>query len=619
MYALIYDSEVGSDFKVVQLSQLSELLRNGSESFFRSAYFYDTDDKNVITKSSAETPLYGPLTISLMVRRAKDLLLDPCYIPDFKIEVEAAGQKLPQLPARAELIKLLKSDDTYVIVNDKAYKPSSEVLDFSQVYEDSVKTIEALKRLKIPSNKMAIFATPEEISIEVHPGIIGIEGRANLNELYFNLLASITGIKQKDGKLQKTSVKTVTTDMFSPGGRILLPGSNHPRLKRPRVGVGASHFAYGVAAFSDYCSKQRSAQESVDECIKWLSFLNTETTTDPDITDKVLKMPSVYASASKTSAPKSSQPSSKVSLEDFASLKSILASQPKELAFSGDSVKTFSPGLNKALNGGWTCGKVHLIVGPRESGKLNIIIQQAMLTQKECQVLIISYENSIREFSLRCLSKITATDRATLTSTQSLQPLLNKLESFVTDNLFFSGAEIARNEIDTTEIEQLVKMLPDNQKRLVVLDSVFESVFKDNPDETMYKLKQLAQKLGITLIINFHFNIAAAKRPHFIEGQDVDLMSSFQRFVDTIITINTEKTNLRKFVAMIKGQIDAALVGKLEQKALQMAKGRRLKTDTYSLFRIIHNNNGNRELFLYLYQPDSNVFHELASLQLNRG
>jgi len=81
----------------------------------------------------------------------------------------------------------------------------------------------------------------------------------------------------------------------------------------------------------------------------------------------------------------------------------------------------------------------------------------------------------------------------------------------------------------------------------------------------------------------------------------------------------SEKVNLRRFVALLKGQIDAQLVGSLEQRALQLAGGKRLKTDTYSLVRLLHSRNGRRDLLLYLYQPDFVRFFELASTVMSRS
>jgi hypothetical protein len=81
----------------------------------------------------------------------------------------------------------------------------------------------------------------------------------------------------------------------------------------------------------------------------------------------------------------------------------------------------------------------------------------------------------------------------------------------------------------------------------------------------------------------------------------------------------SEKVNLRRFVAMLKGQIDAQVVSSLEQRALQLAGGKRFKTDTYSLLRLLHSRNGRRDTLLYLYQPDLVRLFELASIAMTRS
>ena len=82
--------------------------------------------------------------------------------------------------------------------------------------------------------------------------------------------------------------------------------------------------------------------------------------------------------------------------------------------------------------------------------------------------------------------------------------------------------------------------------------------------------------------------------------------------------MQTEKTNLRRFVTIVKGQVDQTLLTNLEQKASQAAGNKRYKSDAFTFVRVIHSVNGRRELIIYLYQPDIVKFFELGSLSMGR-
>ena len=90
-------------------------------------------------------------------------------------------------------------------------------------------------------------------------------------------------------------------------------------------------------------------------------------------------------------------------------------------------------------------------------------------------------------------------------------------------------------------------------------------------------MREIATAGRLTIIIAVHSQVICDQRPHFIEDKDIELLDRYQRHTDSIIVMHSEKVNLRRFVAMIKGQIDAQLVGSLEQKALQLAGNKRLK------------------------------------------
>ncbi|EKD82396.1 MAG: hypothetical protein ACD_39C01325G0001, partial [uncultured bacterium] len=185
----------------------------------------------------------------------------------------------------------MAAEDCLILINGHQYKPATEVFNFQQVYDDSVKCIEALKRLGIPQETMAIYATPEEISLEIHAGVLGLEGSPDLDQSYYRLLGAVADIKDAGGRALKSSIRTVVANSCQKDYKVLLPGSNHPALHRPRVSVGASHFAYGIAAFSDFCSKKRTPQESLQETLNWVKFVQTPLPPVSGLADKIRQLP----------------------------------------------------------------------------------------------------------------------------------------------------------------------------------------------------------------------------------------------------------------------------------------------------------------------------------------
>jgi len=196
---------------------------------------------------------------------------------------------------------------------------------------------------------------------------------------------------------------------------------------------------------------------------------------------------------------------------------------------------------------------------------------------------------------------------------------LEKFADGIGENLVFSGVDTNRGEFSAADLQQLADMLPGDGERLIIAESVSENALNEDFSGNMRALRDLAGTARTTVIVSVHADLKCGKRPHFIEEEDLNLLARYQRFCDSLLVMLSEKVNLRRFVALLKGQIDAQLVGSLEQRALQLAGGKRLKTDTYSLVRLLHSRNGRRDLLLYLYQPDFVRFFELASTVMSRS
>ncbi len=621
-FVTIFHPDLDGGRSVSEVTRVPELVKAHPEGCNRSALFTCDDQKS----------LAGPLTLVFAIRRARDLLLENCEYHGVDLQLEVSGRTLPQLPAARELEKLLNSPDTLVHVNGNVFKPATEVYGFQQVYDDSVRCIEALRKLGFTQETMAIYATPEEISVEVHGGAIGLEGRENLGDLYYRLLCHVAGIKDAGGRPAKTEVKTILLQSCQKDWPILLPGCNHPTLHRPRVGVGASHFAYGIAAFSDFCGKKRNLQECLQETFSWVKFIQAELPAIAGLKEKIEKLPQLplpgvgqQSRASAASAPVAAHSGR------FQPLKIELAESAQQLKGSVPVFHTIAAGLDKSLGGGWAHGGVHLVIGPRESGKASLLMQQALAVKADVPVLYLSYEHSLRDFALRAAASTAGLNLSDLqghlaiagavgdNARSTLAAAYDKLHELLPSKLFFSGVDTGRHGLDPREIQQLAAMMPGDGEKLVLIDSVCESDFVDGPAACLKQMREIAAAGRLTIIIAVHNQVVCDKRPHFIEDKDIELLDRYQRHTDSIIVMHSEKVNLRRFVAMIKGQIDAQLVGSLEQKALQLAGNKRLKTDTYTLMRLIHTRNGRRDLLLFLYQPDMGRLYELAALAMARA
>jgi KaiC/GvpD/RAD55 family RecA-like ATPase len=292
------------------------------------------------------------------------------------------------------------------------------------------------------------------------------------------------------------------------------------------------------------------------------------------------------------------------------------------------AVKSSSAGLDKCLGGGFIRNSVNLLVGPVGSGKASFLLEQALQTSKQAAILYMSFDHGLREFAQRSalaggivslsdlLGQLPSTEASGVEARKYMAGMIERFRGSLPDNFFFSGIENLRSELDVDETTELARMLPDEENKIVIIESLSAALLKE--PQKLTALKQIAVSEKLTFLISLHEQVECGKRPHFIEGADQELLERFQRHTDSIAVCSSEKINLRKFVAMVKGQIDAQLVGKLEQKALQLAGNKRLKTDSYSLMRVIHSRYGRRELLLYLYQPDFVRFFEIASIPLGR-
>ncbi len=615
------------------ITKVPELLKEHTDSCFRSAFFSEEGKANC----------YGPLTMTFAVRLAKDLLLEGCDYAGLEIKIESAGRTLPAIPAQNELLKLLEAPDTLINVNGKVFKPNTEVYGFQQVYDDAAKCMDKLKQMGFNNESMAIYATPDDITLEVNGSAIGLEGNMELASRYYKLICYLGEIKEVGGKPQKTSVKTVLLDTAMTSKQILIPGSVHPTLKRNKVGIGASHFSYGIAAFSDDCSKKHTIQECIQEALNWVKFnekkLNPvagirellDTLTTVVLPDKNKTAAAVSSSVNSATVLAALAPvTAKSYVGVFQPLKAEIEAAAASFKGIATGITAFCPGLDKTLGHGWAHGGLHIILGGRENGKSTMLIQQAVLSENKMPVLYISFEQTLKSFVVNAASLIGGINKsemfaglsgAAANSNQvklALGAAVDKLQTKLSQNLFFSGVEAGRTKFDADEIIQLAAMLPDAPSKLIIIESVCEDDFNGDINAQLQKLKAVAMAGNVTVIMSIHTNAPVSKRPNVIEEADIDYLDKYQRFSDTIINLATEKTNMRRFVALIKGQIDPALVANLEQKAMQLCGGKKLKTDTYSLARVIHNRNGRRDMLLFLYQPDMGRFFDLASVGLSR-
>ncbi len=633
MFVYLFHPELESGKKAVSLNTVPETLKNVMQGCFRSSYFFEAEvGENFASEAFAgKIPLIGSFNLTFCIRKAKDILLEGCEYPDLNIQLQVGGRVLPELPSRKDIEKALNQEDTIILVNDSPFKPETEVFGFQKVYDDSVKCIEILKKMGIPQETMALYATPEEISVEVHPGVMGLAGDPFAWKKYHNLLCYVAGVKNVSGKLHKGDIKTIVVQSSLPDYQVLLPGSTHPLLHRPKVGVGASHFAYGTAAFSDFCGKKRSVEECLQETFNWMKFVQTQIPPIAGMKEKIealSEMPIPGVSSGKSSA---GSARGAIDSGGFQPLGEVLVAN-QESFLKGPECLTFGyNSLEKAIGGGWQKSGVHLIVGNRENGKATFLSSLALKAVEIGSVLYLSLEHSQHEFLTRMvvnmnrvnrmdlLGQIAMKDETGVAARKTLARMVGNLAAKLGSAFFYRGSDSGIDSMDVDEISQFIGMLPESDSKTLFIDSIPSSIFCGEGQERLTQLKQLAVSQDITIFLSVHESYEESKKPHYIEQSDCVLLEKYQGFVDNLIVLGTEKVNLRKFVAMMKGQIDPQLVGKLEQMALQAAGGKRLKSDSYSLFKVIHTRSGRREVVLYLYQQDFSRFFELGAIQIGRN
>lgn len=625
----LYQRDFNNGRESCELERVPEFLKEHSDGCLRSCFFSDEGKQDC----------FGPMTLVFAVRTAKDLLLEGCEYQGLEIKLETAGKILPQLPAASELSRLLEASDTLVYVNGQAFKPNNEVFGFQQVYDDSVKCIENLKKIGFNQESMAIFATPDDISVEINGSALGLEGNSELSSRYYKLLCHLASIKDVAGKPQKTDVKTILLNTVFPDAKILVPGALHPTMRRPKVGVGPSHFAYGIAAFSDFCGKKRKVEECLQETFTWLKFLQKQLPAVEGVRQLLDELPEIPAPGKASVTKKQGKVAATVAPlvvaqsvnTVFQPLKAELDAAAAGFKVIPDGLKSFSPGFDKALGKGWSLNGIHIIAGNREVGKSTMLIQQALLAESKIPVLFISFEQNLRGFIASAAGIMNGINRTEVLGSLAVPgtvgdqvrltfgAAIDRLQTKLSNNLFFSGIETGRTTLEADEIAQLASMLPPAQNKLVIIDAACESDFNGGVAAQLHKLRNVATENGLTVIISLHTSGEMLKRPNIIDEPDMVLLDKYQRYTDTIVNVTTEKANLRKFVAMIKGQVDPILLGSLEQKSLQLCGGKRLKGDTYTLVRFIHNRNSRRDMLLFLYQPDTGKFFELATVPLSRA
>ena len=613
---------------IAALKSLPDQLKAHPEGLMRLPYFFASANAGEVIAglSAGSLPVSGPFTVIHAVRRAGDLILEEAACEGLSLQLEVAGKRLPELPARSEVEALLKQDQTFVVVDGKLFKPGSEVFPFQSVYDDTVRFIEGLKQLGVHQDAMALHATADEIAIEVHKGVFGFGDDPLLPERYRALLHRLGGIKRGDRGNLKTADRTILLRTAFPDFQILVPGSVHPLLHRPKVGVGQAHFAYGTAAFSDFCGKKRSIDECIKELKVWLKFIETEIAPIPTLKEFVTSIETLERPRTEDAQPSSRPPSPAAG--GFRSL----ASEARELLPglgrpTGYLAAPWSE-MNRSLGGGWSPNAVHVIAGPREEGKAALLFNQAMAAAPKTSILYMSHEHNMSEFIARLAAwsgKVsmahTAARRAGAncpeaeTALQKFLAIAENAAANLGECLFFRGTDSSIDLFDLNSLGELVKMLPSGKPRLLLLESIPLDEIRSRPGFAS-QLRRKACDLRCTILMSIHTPSPTLARPHIIEGFDLELLHDWQASAESVISLKSEKINLKKFLAMSQGKVDPALAEKLETSFLQAAGGLRLKGDTYTIARVIHSRLGVRQAILYLYQREIQRFCEGPALGL---
>ncbi|NLM18259.1 MAG: hypothetical protein GX221_11130 [Candidatus Riflebacteria bacterium] len=605
----------------IEISALQAFIQDYPDNCRREAYLTSEGTKE----------LSGPMLVTFAIRTAKDIVLEDCLYQNLSPEIEAGGKVLPQLPPREELISLLEKPDSIIKIKGRPFKPATQVLTFQHVYDDAVKCIGKLKSLGVRQDDIMIFATPEEISLEIHQNALNLGDSENLDDYYKRFLIYLGEVKESSGKLQKGLLKTMLLDSCDRDFQILIPGNNHPTLHRARVAVGPSHFAYGIAAFSDYCGKKRSLQESLQEVKNWLNFLNTPVEPAKGLSEIIKGLPPVPVKSSfkgtKTTADQQSK-AAPVSSNVFQPFKQTLLALIKESEKDLPVYPLFSGLLNKNLQGGWRKGGIHIIAGPEASGKSAFLTKQIFSFTKPPQILYLNYEKELDEFALNAALMLANLPRRNLLNSLTLEgnlkqkgkaaqtTILKNLEKRITDSLHVSCSGSLSGQFDVNEVTQFAAMLPDADDRLIIIDGISEDELAgEDLNQSMTALKKLAKESKATIALSVR-DSAALRKTLSKEAAGDEFTEKYSRYADSLLYFSTERENLRKFGASLKGSADKAFTATLEQKAITLLQGKRFKSDTYPIIKVASARCGMTESVLFVYQRETGQFHELASAQL---
>ena len=283
--------------------------------------------------------------------------------------------------------------------------------------------------------------------------------------------------------------------------------------------------------------------------------------------------------------------------------------------------------IEKALGGAWKKKELHALIGMRENGKATFLQNLALSFLPTAQIMYVSFEQSMKEFLVKLSvanSRVNKSDLLGQTALigpsgdaarKTLGKMIDVLLPKMGEQFYFRGTESTIKKLDPQELRQLVGMMPENSNRILFLESLPISMITP---EILDELNEMASSDDITIFLSVHTDEEKNMKPHVIDLSDFNSLKIFQKHCESVAILDTEKAHLRKFIGVMKGQIDPQLVSKLEQKAKQVSGNKRLASDAYSMHRLIHTRSGRRELTLMLYQPDLLSFFELTGIRIGK-
>lgn len=650
----LYHPSFNNEVKFLPLSEkeLIDFFKANPQALCRLPYFIQNDHITQITTidqysqviTHQKIPLNGSLIVTHSIKRAKDIVLDPVGIENINCQIEISGNKLPEIPPKSELEILINQENTLIIIDSKPYKPQTEIFTFQHVYDDTVKFIEQLKKIGITNEYIQITATAEEITLEIHPKAFNITVDNKLPTIYSTLLYKLAGLKHTANGWIRTTDKTIDLSTTLPNYKILLPGNVHPILHRPKVAVGPSHFAYGIAAFADYCGKKRTIDECIKELKNWIKFITTDFQPIPKAVEFVNSLELIAHTAS---IPESLQISLSSSTSTTRTSKENLS--PTIIPFLNELKEKILPSIftkksiiintfnewTKSIGGAISFPSMNLFASCKEEGKLAFILNlmfSSSLCAKSANILLCSFEHSNLEIFTRLLcyfNKIQISEISNIinfknvkVNDQNFTAFLNKLNagiqnipSDISQSFYYRGIDHVLDIYDIHSLSQLLKMLPQEKPTILILDSLpkLEIDFLD-------KIKSLAFTNNLAVFFSLHLqNHGNIQKPHFIEGFDLEILHNWQKYFDSITILQTEKINLKKFIAITHGKVEQPIVEKYEKFFSQHVGNTKSKNDTYTLARVIHSRFSVRSLILYYYQRDLQTFIEGPSIPLMKN